>query len=129
MKKQSFSLIELIFVLVVLALIVSVAVPKLNDTFDKTILVKIKTDIINTREKINQHKNQNILSNQSNPLESLDEVLSLKDTKQKGTWEKISDDKYKVYINSSTFVVFRYNEEKYTFECDFKKEYCKELTQ
>lgn len=129
MKKPSFSIIELIFVIVILAIVVSVAIPKYKDSYDKTLLLKIKTDIMNIRDKIIQHKNKNILSNKTDVLENLDDIIEFDNSNKSGTWEKSSNTQYKVYFDESTFLVFKYKKDKYSFDCDEDDKYCKELTQ
>ena len=139
--KKAFSLMELIFAIAIISVIAIVAIPKLGSSLDKTNLIKIKSDITLIRDGIISYKNKSILSNSDTTLDTLesgDKILFDKilffpiipsSTHKATSWEKISDDTYKVYINSSISLEFEYDKDEYTFDCDFKDDYCEELTQ
>ncbi|MEA3354249.1 MAG: type II secretion system protein [Campylobacterota bacterium] len=139
--KKSFSLIEVIFVIAIIALIAVVAVPKFGSSIDKTNLVKIRADIAFIREALLSYKNKMILSNEYNEIESLDSEegqlfgkilkypLDTSDTPKTGSWKKISNSSYFVYVDNDTSVEFIYDKENFTFDCDFDKPYCEELMQ
>lgn len=138
--KKAFSLIEIIFVMAILALISSIAVPKLQKSLNKSDFVKIKADVALIKEALNKYKNQMILSSLNEPLISLEEdngllfskilkypILASNDQKA-GTWSKISNGIYEVTIDANTKLKFVYDYENFSFECDFEDENCKKVT-
>ena len=140
MHKKGFSLIEIIFVLLVMSIIITLAVSKFDTALDKTNITKIKSDIVQIREGINLYKNKMILKNESYTFTSLDknnnnELFSkilekpiLSEEENKATsWYKISNNKYKVFLDSSNSVEFIFDNINYTFDCDIQNTLCKEL--
>jgi len=140
MHKKGFSLIEIIFVLLVMSIIITLAVSKFDTALDKTNITKIKSDIVQIREGINLYKNKMILKNESYTFNSLDknnnnELFSkilenpiLSEEENKATsWYKISNNKYKVFLDSSNSVEFIFDNINYTFDCDIQNTLCKEL--
>jgi len=139
-QKNAFSLLEIIFAIAIMAIIAVVAIPKFNNTLTNTNKIKIKSDILLIREGLQNHKNKMILSNNNNSLNSLDngtllfnKILQhpiLTSSEQKATsWSKQSNQKYLVWIDSTNKLEFTYDKSNYTFDCDIKNNYCKELTQ
>lgn len=141
MKQRAFSLIELIFAVVIISVIAIVAIPNFKSVKNKTDMVKIKSDIALIRDALNQYKNKNILSSSNDSLDSLDDggeylfinILKtpiIATTSPKASyWMKVTDTKYKVWLDTQSAVEFVYNSSQYTFECDFDDDNCKELTQ
>ena len=141
MNKKGFSLIEIIFVLLVMSIIITLAVSKFDTAFDKTNITKIKSDIVQIREGINLYKNKMILKNESYTFKSLDEnnsndelfskvlkkpILSSEENKAT-SWHKISNNKYKVFLDATTSLEFIFDNVNYTFDCDIQNTLCKEL--
>ena len=141
MKSRAFSLIELIFIIAILAIISVVAVPNFKSAKDKADLVKVKSDIALIRNGIHEYKNKLLLSASDESLDTLEEgedtlfdkVLSSPIipavSGKAGGWEKISNSKYKVWLDGESSLEFTYNSDDYTFDCDFSDDKCKELTQ
>jgi len=139
--KKSFSLLELIVVIVILSIIVTVAIPKFTTGIEKSNLSKIKSDIMLIRTGINEYKEKAILQAQDLDLETLDDdnnnlfskvlryPIRSTSSPKPASWEKISDESYRVWIDSTSSTIFYYNADNFTFDCDFKDQYCKELTQ
>ena len=139
MDKKGFSLIEIIFVLLTITIIITVAVSKYDTALDNTNLSKIKSDIIQIRAGINLYKNKLILKNETVTFTSLDEnneelfskvlqtpiLASQQETTS--SWSKTSDTKYKVFIDNQNSIEFVFDTTKYTFDCDIKDTFCKEL--
>ena len=73
MHKKGFSLIEIIFVLLTIAIIITVAVSKFDSALDNTNITKIKSDILQIRAGINQYRNKMILKNETASFNSLDD--------------------------------------------------------
>jgi general secretion pathway protein G len=140
MKLKSFSLLEIIFAISILSIIAVIAIPKIGSSLDKAKMIKIKRDIILIRDGLNNYKNKVILSAQILNLETLDIDNQLLFSKiltnpilasnipKSGNWEKISNTTYKVWLNSTESLQFTFNKEKFTFDCDKKDNYCKDLS-
>lgn len=139
MDKKGFSLIEIIFVLLTITIIITVAVSKYDTALDNTNLSKIKSDIIQIRAGINLYKNKLILKNETVTFSSLDEnneelfskvlqtPILASQQKTASSWSKTSDTKYKVFIDNQNSIEFVFDTTKYTFDCDIKDTFCKEL--
>jgi general secretion pathway protein G len=131
--KNTFSLLEVIFVITVISIISLVAIPKFFYNIDNANIIKLKSDVALIREKINQEKNRQILLNlplSLDDLESSNIMPPLTTTNSAGQWSKVSTNHYKAWINSTIFVEFKYNKNSFTFDCDIAtNQYCKELTQ
>lgn len=139
--KRSFSLLEVIVVIVILSIIVTVAIPKFTTGIQKSNLVKIKSDIMLIRTGINEYKDKAILQGEQVDLETLEDdniylfskvltyPIKSSNTHKSATWEKISNSSYRICLDNQNSVIFYYDKDNYTFDCDFQDEYCKELTQ
>ncbi len=140
--KKGFSLLEVIFVIAVIGIIITVAIPKLDENLAKANTIKIKNDITMIREGILEYRDQLILQNKKSvEIDSLDEdkehlfskILTypiLSSTKQKtNAWSKISTTRYKVFIDTQNSVEFIYDKADYTFDCNQDDKFCKELSQ
>jgi general secretion pathway protein G len=121
---KSFSLLELIFAIVIISTLASFAIPKLFYNIDKANIIKLKADVALIRDSINKFHNQQILANTNMKLENLDNGII-----PSSNWSKISENRYKAWINTNISVEFIYNPNDLTFDCNFDEEYCKELTQ
>ncbi|MEA3498984.1 MAG: hypothetical protein U9R16_07995 [Campylobacterota bacterium] len=141
MKIKSFSLLEIIFAIAIISIIAIVAIPKLGGSLNKANSIKIKSDIVLIREGLNRYKNSSILANNTTKLETLEDDNKLLFNKiisypiassniNKSThWNKISNSKYLVWIDSDTSLVFNYDKLNYTFDCNKRDTYCKEYSQ
>jgi len=141
MMKKGFSLLEIIFVIAIIGIIITVALPKLDENLAKANKIKIKNDITMIREGIIQYRDKMILQNNSSTIDTLDEdneqlfskILTYPIVASKkqniNAWSKISDTSYKVYVDGQNSVEFLYDKVEYTFDCDQNDEFCKELSQ
>ena len=139
MKKKAFSLVETIFVLFIIAIIITTAVSKFDTAFTKTNLTKIKADILQIRAGITLLKNKMILENKNETLDQLDDnneklfnlILDtpiLTTNKNKiNSWNKVSNTSYNVYIEKDSYIEFTYNPTLFTFDCDSLNPLCSEL--
>ena len=73
MDKKGFSLIEIIFVILTITIIITVAVSKFDSALNNTNITKIKSDILQIRAGINLYKNKMILKNETLSFDSLDD--------------------------------------------------------
>ncbi|RAZ50060.1 type II secretion system protein [Campylobacter hyointestinalis] len=134
--KKAFTLIELVFVIVILGILASLAVPKIVGNSDDAEIVKAKTQVATIRTKIQLYANEKKLSgSQEYPnLEEegkeglfsaiLDNPIKAK-TDQKYGWSK-NGDKY-TFSTPSKSVTFTYNKENGKFECDINDDLCRLL--
>jgi general secretion pathway protein G len=139
MDKKGFSLIEIIFVLLTITIIITVAVSKFDTALDSTNIANIKSDVLQIRAGINLYKNKNILKNETITFNSLDdnnhELFSIilespilsSDEQIAQAWSKISTTKYKVFIDNKNAIEFIFDRSKYTFDCNTSNSLCKEL--
>lgn len=140
MKRKGFSLLEIIFVIAIVSFLISVAVPKLSNTLEKSKLIKIKGDIALIKDGLNSFQNKNILLANNDTLDSLEDDNSLlfskiltypllnKTTNPKGYWKKISNSEYEVFIDEQSKVKFFYDSLELNFDCNFDDVNCKKLT-
>ena len=138
MQKKGFSLLEILFVLVIITVIITVAVSKFDTAFTKTNITKIKSDILQIRAGITLTKNKMILKNLNETLAKLDDnnemlfnlildtPIVATTSQEKNHWTKESETTYKVYIEDS-FLLFNYDTSNFTFNCDISNTLCKEL--
>ena len=139
--KKAFSLIEVIFAISIIAIIAVVAIPKLGLSLDKANVMKIKSDITLIRNGLAEYRDQMILSNDTTPLSSLEEsdsflfdkildnpIVSSIEVKS-ASWSKLSNNTYQVWLNRDESLIFTYNSDDYSFDCDFSIDSCGELTQ
>lgn len=149
--KQAFSLLEIIFVLVIIALISSFALYNNGSFLKHSNMAKIKSDVALIRSAIASKVHQRVMkSNNEFPqvldnaaINKEDELLFLGvhgDTlldypmistssyeKKVGFWSKSTSTHYLVWINKQEALEFVYDKNKGTFECDFNNELCKEI--
>ena len=83
--KNAFSLLELIFVIVILGIVASFAVPKYLDTKDSALVSSIKRDVSTAVSSIQS----NYLLNQK--IEKIDDAINLNETNWTKTDTKITD--------------------------------------
>jgi len=134
--KKAFSLIEIIFTLMIISIIVTVAVSKFDLALGSANLNKIKADIIQIRAGINLYKNSLILENKSVSFTTLDEnnnalfskVLDLPIISSLQEWTQTSDTTYSLFIDTENSIEFTFDKSNYTFDCDISDTFCKNLS-
>jgi len=72
--KKAFTMIELIFVIIVIGILSAVALPKMFATRDDAIVVKLKTDVANIRGAIAALHTKNIMLGITTYPEALDDA-------------------------------------------------------
>lgn len=130
--KKAFTIIELIFVIVILGILAGVAIPKLFVTRDDAMIAKIRTDVAAIRSGIELLKSQKLLSGDVTPPDlgnNFSSVISggIKPTKGKSGWINVptnggkSDNTitYEVCIRNGECANYTYNTSSY-FECSGK---------
>ena len=138
--RTSFSLLEIIFTITILTTISMIAIPKLFFNLNTAHITKLKADIALIREGINSYKNKQIISKTTTTLDSLDlnnnqlfsKILQFSIISQENTsggWSQLSTNTYKAWISADEYIEFVYNLSDFSFKCDFKQEYCEQLSQ
>lgn len=149
--KKAFSLLEVIFVIAVLALLSSFALKNGYGFLEKANLTKIKAEVALIRNALNSDKNKRIrqgmteyplvldMANINTENESLfagtqDEKLlthplvsTTTSQKEIGQFAKISSSHYYAYVDKESFIEFVYNKNDGTFSCDYDNTLCKEF--
>jgi general secretion pathway protein G len=125
--KKSFTLLEVIFVIVLIAIISSVAIPNFVNTIDKTYIVKFRGDIAMIRSEIKQFRNDQLLlattGEYPSTLESILQNLNITDS-----WQ-INDNIYNLIIKNQDNTEFIYDNSTGKFDCLHKtQELCEDLT-
>lgn len=138
--KKSFSIIEILFVIAVISIILIVALPKVDNIFQSSHITQIKTTVTLIREGIVKEKNKLLLENSLEELDTLDNgdkylfknVLASpiieSTTLKANSWVRVATNSYKVYLDDTQSVLFTYNNETSSFDCDFDEPLCQEIT-
>ena len=127
--KKAFSMLELVFVIVVLGILASIALPKLWVTRDDAVVVKVRSDVSTIRSSISTKYGKNImegrdecpsLEKDSNDNQLFECVLTYPIKKNSGAvkWDGNGSD-YNVTINGKviTFKYLNNSENNCKFEC------------
>lgn len=149
--KKAFSLLEIIFVLSIIALLGSFMLKNSFGFLEKAHITTLKTHIALIRNALNINKNERIRKGLSQyPLflddaqtnstneqlfggtqeEKLVEYPIFATTlgeKELGKFAKVSSKTYYAYVGKENFVEFIYNNNEGTFRCSYKQDLCKEL--
>ena len=152
--KPAFTLLELVFVIVVIGILAAIAVPKLMVTRNDAVIVKGKSQVSAIRNGISLQKSRNMLKGDSTPYpDKLDNVTTYNVNDQKlfyfndgnssnileypiyskknadGHWVKTAQFSYAYYVTHDTNVSFDYNNTTGSFDCNHTDTNCKQLTQ
>ena len=152
--RSAFTMLELVFVIVVIGILAAIAVPRLMVTRNDAVIVKGKSQVSAIRNGISLQKSKNMLRGDSTPYpNSLDSVTSYNTDNQKlfyfsdgnssnileypiyskkdadGHWVKTSPTQYAFYVTNDTNVSFDYNSSTGIFDCNHTDSNCKKLTQ
>lgn len=141
--RKAFTMVELIFVIVILGILAGVAIPRLAVTRDDAIITKARSDVATIRSAIVLERNQRMMRGQTNFIDQLDNTTAnAKNTalfdkvlpnaiiqKDKGGWTKSSATTYTFSIkgNAATDVLFTYDPAKGSFNCNTTQKECLEL--
>ena len=140
--KKAFTMIELVFVIVVIGILAAIAIPKFAATRDDATIVKGKATLANIQSGLVTQRTRRIMRGDSRYPNTLDdnttatstdgttqlftEVLERAVTAKHsaGGWEKTALKEYDFYINDSTTVTFTYDDTNGTFKCDTTNSNC-----
>jgi type II secretory pathway pseudopilin PulG len=143
--RKSFSMLEILFSIVIISILISIAISKIFPISKDAYIVKTKSLISNIRIGIYNYQNL-IDANNSYPTVLDNATFGQKDLKlfdiildypliatdsidmKKASFEKIDTNKYKLYINNSS-IDFIYNNQNGTFDCDYNNILCLKINQ
>lgn len=126
--KKAFTLIELVFVIVILGILATVAIPKLIVTRDDAEIAKAKSQIAAVRSGIQLKRNEMILSGTQGYPTNLEDgaccfggILSTRIEERKDDnsygWKKDTDGSYTINTNKEQ-VKFTYDKDTGSFKCE-----------
>ncbi len=131
-------MVELIFVIVVIGILASIAMPRLWATRTDAIISKGRAEVSTIRSAIATMRQKNLLEgNSSYPaaLEDTGEPLfdnlldyGITSDTRPGHWSK-SGSNYIYHITNDLNATFTYNTTTGRFDCDHSKQGCKDLTE
>lgn len=136
--KNGFTILELIFVIVIIGILAGIALPHLGSTVNTAEIVKAKSEIAAIRNGINSKMNTSILAdNASCPALEGNNTNLYFDNVTKGIkpidngirWTEINATTYKLSVDNES-TTFNYNNninDKCSFTCNSTDNLCKEL--
>ena len=144
MKIKSFSLIEIIVVILLIAIITSFAIPKFTNMNYNANISTLKSQSALIQNAIVNLKSKNILLSNNQEITTLDDatlnssgeklfskiidfsIISTNNTKKEsGMWAKTSNNSYTFYLSNDKNITFSFENEK--FLCKSSVELCKEI--
>jgi len=153
-NRSAFTMLELVFVIVVIGILAAVAVPRLMVTRNDAVMVKGKSQVSAIRNGISLQKSRNMLKGDSSPYpDKLDNITAYNTNDQKlfyfndgnrsnileypiyskknadGHWIKTATLTYAFFVTKDTNVSFDYNSTTGSFDCNHTNTNCKQLTQ
>lgn len=142
--KKAFTMIELIFVIVVLGILAAVAIPKMAATRDDAQITKGRSDVSAIRSAIISERQSRLIKGDSSYINQLHGATSgylfdgngtcnllmygVKDEDSDGNWHHESGTTYSFQIQGSD-VDFTYDQSTGKFDCDHSDANCKLLTE
>lgn len=136
MKKTAFTMIELIFVIVILGILSAIALPKFSSVKESTDISRLKSDVASIRSAIMNERQGRIIKGDSSYLLKLtdsnstlfDLVLKpygIKAGTSSGEWSKVDDTTYKCKVGDKENT-FTYSTTDGSFKCT-SGDYCDKL--
>lgn len=141
---KALSILEIIIVILIIAIILTFAIPKFNSISYNSNLTKLKSDVFLIQNGINELKKKSILLQNENSEVILDEasvntssqklfenilqfplISSSKNEYKEASWIKISSSSYSYVLSKEQIVSFKLSND--VFECKSPDEICKDL--
>ena len=145
--KKAFTIIEIVFVLVILGILAAVAVPRMGSTSELAVIGKGKADIATIRSAIVNERQTRLIQGQTAWISSLSAANTLSPLfdgnttstllmygivsgTNSGDWDRTANNAntYRYYIGT-TSTTFTYNNNDGTFTCVAGNANCDDLTQ
>lgn len=143
--KYAFTMIELVFVIVVLGILSMVVIPKLSGVTDDANYTQGMATISSIRSGVMSERQNNLIKGISSYPTSLDDAAfntvheelfdnnilqyPIYSKSESGGWMKTGATRYNFYMNNSTTVQFDYNTTTGRFDCDHSDSNCKDLVE
>ena len=125
--KKAFTIIELIFVIIIIGILASIALPKFSESYKQSLISKAQSKVNAVRSAIQVYKTKHILLGDDpypNTLSSdnthlFDKILPSAEIAgtDAGKWERMSGEKYKYHLNDG-YIVFEYDKSNGSFRCN-----------
>lgn len=141
MKKNAFTMIELVFVIVVLGILAAIAIPKFAATRTDAIIAKGRSDVASIRSGIISERQSRLIQGDSSFItpSNLNSgglfggVLTypMTDSTEEGHWHKVSNTKYTFKVGGTT-CTFRYTQSSGKFDLNAASkniDLCKKLVE
>lgn len=132
-------MIEIIFAILIIAIIVSVSLPKLFSTSQSSSYIKLKSDVATIQNALVNYKNNSIMKNTPLNLEKLEDddtnlfsnilkyPIPLKEDYP--NWSKKNDTSYLFHFNQNTTLEFFYDKDTFSFLCNKNESLCQKMLQ
>ena len=135
--RRAYTLLELIFIVVILGILSAVAIPRLFVSRSDATISNAKTQLAATRSGISLKYNDNLLQakpefpkklDNANPNKLFENVINIpiKDNGDKNGWHRAGDDKYTFMLDGKV-ANFKYDKTTGDFSCNDQNEICKSL--
>lgn len=133
---KSFSLIEVIFVILLITIITSIAFPKLFSTSKESSYLQLKSDLATIHNALLNYKNQSIMKKIPTTLDKLDadnnlfsNILShpIPIKEEYPHWSKKNDTTYLYNFSQNSSLEFFYDKNSLSFLCDTKNTLCQKV--
>ena len=143
-SRSAFTMIELVFVIVVIGILAAIAVPRLWVTRDDAIITKGRADVSTIRSALATDRQKRLLEGNTTIRTSLDSAAINADNvalftdliqygiyskNAPGHWKKTASNKYVFKTGDGTEVEFTYDSTTGSFDCDHNNKACRDLTQ
>jgi len=126
--KKAFTLIELIFVIIVLGLLAAIAIPKFAEISKQSYISKAKSTYTAIQAGIQNYKTKHVLLgqnpyptklNDNNSAMLFTEILTnpIKNGTGPGEWEYLGNNNYRYHVTNTDYIDFIYNSNTGTFTC------------
>ena len=130
-SKFSFTIIEFIFVILIIAIISSFLIPNISSSSSNANLISLKNDFLLINKAIKEKTKENIFKNNTNTLLYLedDNILfsNILNNFNSNNWEKISVNNYKYILNKNDSIIFTFNSDTQIFSCNKELELCQKV--
>jgi general secretion pathway protein G len=151
--KHAFTMIELIFVIIIIGILATIAIPRFGTMENHAVIASGRSDVMSIRAAISTLRQKSFVTGNSAYVTHLDNTgtgginaAGVKIFDNNGTatdtlltypivtknasghWMKTAADQYTYYVDS-TPTVFDYNSSDGTFDCTSGSGYCDKLTQ
>ena len=143
-SRSAFTMIELVFVIVVIGILASIAMPRLWVTRDDAIIAKGRSDVSTIRSSIATDRQKRMLEGNTTIRAQLDSAAVNTDNEAlfsdmiqypiyakdaPGHWKKTGANTYVYITGDGTNVTFTYNTATGAFDCTHTNNACRQLTQ